>query len=202
MDIRELSRAELAALYGHELVHTFPPAELKPLRAMEQLMDRGCYHPLGLWENGAVVSYMLLWTDQAAQYALVDYLGTTPSRRGGGLGAEFLRSAFAAFPQYKCFLVEAEAPTSGDEATDALRRRRLDFYLRAGLRQLDYDCALFGVHYRCFAHGGVSDGEALRAHQTIYAQQFSPAHLERFIQLPLKPGEPVKPAPEWTEEEL
>lgn len=200
MEIRELNRAELAALYADELAHTFPPAELKPLAAMEQMMDRGCYHPLGLWENGAVVSYMLLWTDRAAQYALVDYLGTTPSRRGGGLGAEFLRSAFETFPQYKCFLVEAEAPTSGDETTDALRRRRLDFYLRSGLRQLNYDCALFGVHYRCLAHGDISDSEALRVHQTIYTQQFSPAHLERFIQLPLKPGEAVKPALEWEEE--
>lgn len=200
MEIRELNRAELAALYTDELAHTFPPAELKPLAAMEQMMDRGCYHPLGLWGNGAVVSYMLLWTDRAAQYALVDYLGTTPSRRGGGLGAEFLRSAFETFPQYKCFLVEAEAPTSGDETTDALRRRRLDFYLRSGLRQLNYDCALFGVHYRCLAHGDISDSEALRVHQTIYAQQCSPAHLERFIQLPLKPGEAVKPALEWEEE--
>lgn len=199
MEIRELSRAELAALYADELTHTFPPAELKPLRAMEQMMNRGCYHPLGLWENGAVVSYMLLWTDRAAQYALVDYLGTTPSRRGGGLGAEFLHAAFETFPQYRCFLVEAEAPNSGDPQVDALRRRRLDFYLRAGLRQLDYDCALFGVHYHCFARGDISDREALRGHQAIYAQQFSPAHLERFIQLPLRPGEPVKPASDWIE---
>lgn len=200
MEIRDLSRAELAALYTDELVHTFPPAELKPLRAMEQLMDRGCYRPLGLFEDGALVSYLLLWTDPSGQYALGDYLGTTASRRNGGLGAKFLGMVFEAFPEFKCILGESEAPDSGDPDTDALRRRRLAFYERCGLRYLDYDCALFGVHYRCLVHGDVSDSEALRAHQAIYAQQFSPAHLERFIQIPLKPGEPVKAVSDWTEE--
>lgn len=200
MEIRELSRTELAALYTDELVHTFPPAELKPLRAMEQQMDRGCYRPLGLFEDGTLVSYLLLWTDESGQYALGDYLGTTASRRNGGLGAKFLGMVFETFPEFKCILGEAEAPDSGDADTDALRRRRLAFYERCGLRRLDYDCALFGVHYRCLIHGDISDSEALRAHQAIYAQQFSPAHLERFIQIPLKPGEPVKPASDWTEE--
>ena len=37
-------------------------------------------------------------------------------------------------------------------------------------------------------------------HRGIYAQYFSPAHMERYIQLPLRPDEAVKPAPEWVEE--
>lgn len=200
MDIRELSRQELAALYRDELVHTFPPAELKPLPAMERLMDRGCYRPLGMFEDGVPVSYMLLWTDQSGQYALMDYLGTTANRRGGGLGGRFLREIFAAHPEYKCVLVESEAPNSGEKDVDALRRRRLAFYERSGLRRLNYDCALFGVRYRCLVHGEVSGEEALRAHQAIYAQQFSHAHLAQYIQIPLKPGEAVHPVVDWVEE--
>lgn len=199
MEIRELSRRELAALYTGELVHTFPPAELKPLSSMEQQMDRGCYRPLALFDRETPVSYLLIWTDQSGRYALIDYLCTTPGHRGNGLGGLFLQLFYAAYPQFHCVLVESEAPTSGDPTTDALRRRRLAFYERGGMRPLDYDCALFGVHYRCLVHGEIDDGEALRAHQAIYAQQFSPTQLRRFIQLPLHPGESVRPVTEWKE---
>ena len=199
MEIRELSRRELADLYTRELVHTFPPAELKPLSAMDQLMDRGCYRPLALFDGETPVSCLLLWMDQTGRYALADYLCTTPGRRGGGLGGQFLQLFYAAYPEFRCVLVESEAPTSGDPATDALRRRRLTFYERSGLRPLDYECALFGVHNRCLVHGEIDDGEALQAHQAIYAQQFIPAQLKRFIQLPLHPGEAVRPATEWKE---
>ena len=199
MEIRELNRRELAALYANELVRTFPPAELKPLSSMEQQMDLGRYRPLALFDGKTPVSYLLIWTDQSSRYALIDYLCTTPGRRGNGLGGLFLQLFCAAYSEFRCILVESEAPTSGDPATDGLRRRRLAFYERGGMRLLDYDCALFGVHYRCLVRGEIDDGEALRAHQAIYAQQFSPAQLERFIQLPLRPGEAVKPVTEWKE---
>ena len=199
MEIRELSRQELAALYTGELVYTFPPAELKPLSSMEQMMDRGCYRPLALFDGETPVSHLLLWTDHTGRYALIDYLCTAPSRRGNGLGNRFLQLFYSSYPNFRCVLAESEAPVSGDPATDDLRRRRLAFYERSGMRLLDYDCALFGVHYRCLIHGEIGGGEALRAHQAIYAQQFSPALLKRFIQLPLRPGEAVKPVTEWTE---
>lgn len=199
MEIRELTRRELTALYTRELVHTFPPAELKPLSAMERLMDRGCYRPLALFDGETPVSCLLLWMDQTGRYALADYLCTTPGRRGGGLGGRFLQLFYAAYPEFRCVLAESEAPTSGDPATDALRRRRLAFYERNGLRLLDYECALFGVRYCCLAHGEIDDEEALRAHQAIYAQQFAPDLMQQFIQIPLHPGEAVRPATEWKE---
>lgn len=200
MEIRELSRRDLAALYSTELVHTFPPAELKPLSAMERLMDLGCYRPLALFDGKTPVSYLLLWTDQTGRCALIDYLCTTSSRRDSGLGGRFLQLFYAAYPEFRCVLVESEAPTSGEPATDSLCRRRLAFYARSGMRPLDYDCALFGVHYRCLVRGDIDDREALRTHQAIYAQQFSPAQLKRFIQLPLHPGEAIRPVTKWTEE--
>lgn len=199
MNIRELTREELKTVYETEMVHTFPPAELKPFAAMEGLLDRGCYRPLGLFEDGTLVSYLLLWTDSSGQYALGDYLGTVANRRNGGLGAKFLQMVFSNL-QFKCILGEAEAPDSGDPEADALRRRRLAFYERNGLRYLNYDCALFGVHYRCLVYGDIGDREAMEAHRNIYAAQFSPQQMERFIQLPLRPGEAVKPATAWAEE--
>lgn len=201
MNIRELTRAELKTVYDTEMVHTFPPAELKPFAAMEQLLDKGRYRPLGLFEeDGTLVSYLLLWTDSSGRYALGDYLGTIASRRNGGLGAKLLHMVFESFPEFKCILGEAEVPDSGDLEADALRRRRLAFYERNGLRYLNYDCALFGVHYRCLVYGEIGDEEAIEAHRRIYAEQFSPKQMERFIQIPLRPGEAVKPATAWAEE--
>ena len=66
---------------------------------------------------------------------------------------------------------------------------------------LDYQCALFGVRFNCLYRGPEGDDRKVEAlHREIYAQYFSPAHMERYIQLPLRPDEAVKPAPEWVEE--
>ena len=131
MEIRELTKEELKTVYEAEMKAAFPPAELKPFSSMAGLMDRGVYRPLGLFEDGSLVSYLLLWTDRSGQYALGDYLGTVAGRRNGGLGGRFLRLVFSSFPEFKCIFGEVEAP--GPEASDeenALRRRRLAFYER------------------------------------------------------------------------
>ena len=41
----------------------------------------------------------------------------------------------------------------------------------------------------------------LELHQGVYTGYFSPAHMERYIQLPLAPGEAIHPAPRWMEED-
>ena len=84
----------------------------------------------------------------------------------------------------------------------ALQRRRLDFYLRNGFRYAGYDCALFGVHYETLIRGAgdVSAQELLAVHQSMYQKQIPPQYYERFIQLPLAPGEQPWPAVEWKEE--
>lgn len=201
MNIRDLTREELKTVYETEMINTFPPAELKPFSSMERLLDRGCYRPLGLFEDdGTLVSYLLLWTDSSGRYALGDYLGTVAGRRNGGLGAKLLQTVFTDFPELKCILGEAEAPgPEASEEENALRRRRLAFYERNGLRYLNYDCALFGVRYRCLVYGDVSDTEALAAHKAIYAGQFPPEKLEEYIQIPLKPGEKVRAVTDWEE---
>ena len=67
---------------------------------------------------------------------------------------------------------------------------------------LDYECALFGVRFNCLYRGPERDDRVVEAmHRGVYDDYFSPPHMERFIQLPLRPGEAVNPAPEWTEED-
>lgn len=199
MTLHPLTKDQLSALYRDELTADFPKSELKPLRAMLRLMDEGKYDPLLVLDGETPVGYALLWRPERGDGALLEYFGVLRGLRGGGIGSAILELLAARYGSLFC---EAEAADSPDETENALRLRRLDFYRRNGFRLLDYDCALFGVHFRCLYRGGEEDDRAVEAlHRSVYADYFSPAHFDRYIQLPLHPGEAVRPAPEWVEED-
>ena len=104
--------------------------------------------------------------------------------------------------RYQQLFGEAEAPDTGDPEEDDLRRRRIGFYLRNGFRVLDYMCALFGVRFHCLYRGPeLDDRKVQELHRRVYSDYFSQDHMERYIQLPLAPDEPVHPAPRWMEED-
>ena len=199
MELRLLNKEELASLYQREITVDFPHAELKPLSAMLRLMDLGRYDPLLVLEDGEAVGYALAWLPEGREGALLEYFGVLRGLRNGGLGTKILELLTERYGQ---IFGEAEAP--GPEASPAensLRRRRIAFYERSGFRVLDYQCALFGVRFHCLYRGPETDDRKVEdLHRGVYAGYFSPAHMERYIQLPLRPGEAVKPAPEWVEE--
>lgn len=198
MELKTLNERELSALYREEMVYDFPKSELKPLGAMLRLLEMGQYDPLLVTENGERVGYAMMWLPKSRQGALLEYLGVLRGKRSAGLGARILPLLAQRYGQ---LFGEAEAPTSQDEAENHLRRRRIGFYERNGFRVLDYECALFGVHFKCLYRGPQTDDRAVeQLHRSVYADYFSPQHMERYIQLPLKPGEEIHPAPAWTEE--
>ncbi len=198
MELKTLNERELSALYREEMVYDFPKSELKPLGAMLRLLEMGQYDPLVVTENGERVGYAMMWLPKSRQGALLEYLGVLRGKRSAGLGAQILPLLTQRYGQ---LFGEAEAPTSEDEAENHLRRRRIGFYERNGFRVLDYECALFGVHFKCLYRGPQTDDRAVeQLHRSVYADYFSPQHMERYIQLPLKPGEEIHPAPAWTEE--
>lgn len=199
MELRLLNKEELTDLYQNEMTVDFPHAELKPLKAMLRLMDMGRYDPLLVTEDGGAVGYALMWLPENREGALLEYFGVLRGLRNGGLGTRILELLAERCGQ---LFGEAEKPNSADPAENDLRRRRIAFYKRNGFRVLDYECALFGVHFNCLYRGPEADDRRVEAmHRGVYAGYFSPAHMERYIQLPLKPGEAVKPAPEWVEED-
>ena len=80
--------------------------------------------------------------------------------------------------------------------------RRLDFYQRCGATVLNYDCALFGVHFKtlCISPRHSSEQKILQKHREIYLHHFGQERYDRFIQIPLLPGEAPFPITDWTEE--
>lgn len=199
MELKLLSKAELTALYREHLLADFPKSELKPLKGMHNLMDRGVYDPLLVTDNGQPVGYAMVWLSADRKGALLEYFGVLRGLRNHGVGSRILTLLTQRYGQ---IFGEAEAPTSDIPEENDLRRRRIAFYERNGFRVLDYECALFGVHFNCLYRGPEIDDRVVEAmHRGVYADWFSGGHLERYIQLPLKPGEEIRFAPEWVEED-
>lgn len=198
MEFKTLNEKELAALYREEMEYDFPRSELKPLGAMLRLMELGQYDPLLVMENGEAVGYAMVWLPKSREGGLLEYLGVLRGKRSAGLGARILPLLLERYGQ---LFGEAEAPSSESEEENQLRCRRIGFYQRNGFRVLDYECALFGVHFNCLYCGPESDDRVVeRLHRSVYADYFTPQHMQRYIQLPLQAGEAIHPASAWMEE--
>lgn len=198
MELKRLNEKELVSLYREEMEYDFPKSELKPLGAMLRLMELGLYDPLVMLDHGETVGYAMIWLSKDRKGVLLDYLGVLRGKRNGGTGGKILGLLSQRYGQ---LFGEAEAPTSHNEEENHLRSRRLGFYQRNGFRVLDYQCALFGVHFNCLYYGPLEDDRVVeQLHHSVYADYFTPQHMERYIQLPLKKGEEILPAPAWMEE--
>ena len=203
MRLKPLNPEELAVAYGTDLREAFPPAELKPLAAMTEMMARGVYEALALYEGEeGPLGYVLLWKHVDGRFLLIDYLCVPARRRNGGLGAKLLRTLFDSYPPETVFIGESEAPT-GDGAADGLILRRLDFYRRNGAASIGYDTALFGVHYKTIAwckDGIPPEEEILQKHREIYLERFAGSKHANMIQVPLRPGEQPVRRQDWVED--
>ncbi len=199
MELKTLDREGLERLYHEELERVFSDSERRPLGAMLRLLEMGRYEALLAIEEGEPIGYAMLWLSEAPDSALLEYLGVLRGKRNGGAGSQILTLLGE---RYQQLFGEAEAPDTGDPEEDDLRRRRIGFYLRNGFRVLDYMCALFGVRFHCLYRGPeLDDRKVQKLHRRVYSDYFSHDHMERYIQLPLVPDEPVHPAPRWMEED-
>lgn len=199
MELKTLDREGLERLYHEELERVFSDSERRPLRAMLRLLEMGRYEALLATEEGEPIGYAMLWLSEAPGSALLEYLGVLRGKRNGGAGSQILTLLGE---RYQQLFGEAEAPDTGDPEVDDLRRRRIGFYIRNGFRVLGYMCALFGVRFHCLYRGPeLDDSKVQELHRRVYSDYFSPDHMERYIQLPLAPNEPVHPAPRWMEED-
>ena len=189
MEQYECKRLDLDALhlvYREHLTPDFPPAERKPLSAMEKLLSAGRYEPWGLYRGEELMAYALLWRDPEGGFVLLDYLGVCRDKpRGQGIGTVMVAHLMGQYRHVSGILVEAEA--EGDDASpeeNGLRARRLAFYRRLGFRELGYVARIFGVRYATLLYGDRTGEEAMEAHQRLYHYEFSPWLYDRFIHIP------------------
>lgn len=185
---RLLTDTELSDLYTAHMTRDFPKAELKPLKALQSLTAQGLYQSYGLFDaGGGLMAYALYWSaGDDHPYVMLDYFAVLPHLRNSGVGSALLGDMLRRFcVNSRGVFGEVEVPNSGDEATDALRRRRLDFYARAGLRRMGYTTKIFTVPFLVLAYGPeISDDALMDTHRAIYRTLRTGPEYDRNIFIP------------------
>lgn len=171
---RLLTEEELKILYETHMKRDFPKDELKPLNRILALMGQGEYEPYGLFRGESLLAYALYWKVGEDPYVMLDYFAVLPKSRNQGTGSTLLRQMLNQFCRGgRGVFGEVEIPNTGDEEVDALRRRRLGFYDRAGLRKINYFAKVFGVPYIVLAYGpDISDDALMGTHRKLYRRAF------------------------------
>ena len=119
----------------------------------------------------------------------------TENRRGSGLGTELLQAVLQRCDDAPAVFGEVEGPLGMDAAQDAAIYRRLAFYERNGIVKQGYDCGLFGVYYHVMGcvRPEVSREELMAHHIAFYRNHLSPERFARFVQIPVLPGDEIRP---------
>ena len=149
--IEELTLNQIRALYAGRMREDFPPAEIKPLTAIERALARGEYVCFGAMAGEDILAYAFF--TKLEGIALFDYLAVKKEARGTGIGSAFLQALTAGFLRgMDAVLLEVDDPAcAGNPAEKNIRDRRLAFYLRNGLTDTSVTAVVYGVQFRILA---------------------------------------------------
>lgn len=151
-DIRQLTAAQVRAVYRQHITHDFPDDERKPLSAILRAMERGEYLCFGAFREEELLAYACFVMIQEGERTLYlfDYLAVCRGLRDRGIGSGFLQALMSGpLRNAGCVLLEIDDPDYAEDADErALRLRRERFYLRNGLKHTGVSACVFHVHYK------------------------------------------------------
>lgn len=150
--IQPLPNTELLDIYRDTAPAHFPADELKPVSAIEELLNQDSYIGLGLFdEANRLMGYALFLTVPGLDVILLDYYAILTSYRDLGLGSIFLQKMRAHFHQFRGILIETEDINCASNDEELLERtRRNAFYYKNGAILTDIRCALYDVPFTIF----------------------------------------------------
>ena len=110
MTIRELNIDEIRQTYKAHLKYDFPSDERKPLAMILNSHKKGNYLCLGAYSGDEQVGYAFFIF--CGRICLLDYYAVVRSRRGQGIGTEFLSYLRTSELKSRCdyLLIEVEDP--------------------------------------------------------------------------------------------
>ncbi len=149
--IKPLQLKEIKAVYKEHAYHDFPASELKPFLMIRKLYHNGCYKCYGFYEQAddKLQAYAFIMADDAANMLLLDYFAVCGEVRGTGYGSASLALLKEACREWDGLIFEVEDDDSTDiEEEKLLRRRRISFYERNGVKMTKERSSAFGVDYR------------------------------------------------------
>lgn len=144
-----LCAEQVADIYYNHMKQDFPPAEVKPLLLIQQLIKRGVYKPYGWYnETGDLIAYSFFVQAPGGSLLLMDYFAVCRAYRNSGYGSECLALMKALWQGTGGILAEVEDPAKSSSAEEEhTRTRRVAFYQRNGMRPTQVHSVLFGVPY-------------------------------------------------------
>lgn len=169
MEMKKLSRAEIAAVYEQYMEEDFPPDELKPLEMILRSYDAGTYFAYGFYVENRLVAYAYLCGIASRPEApvLLDYLAVVKEHRDEGYGSNVLALLKDKLPQG--LMIEAESVVTAEDAAERhTRERRIAFYERNGSVRQNFETTLFGVRYSIFLLGGNEQTDVRHDMEEIY----------------------------------
>lgn len=150
--VERLNHGQIRYVYQNFLKKDFPDNERKPLAVIEKAVKKETYDCFGLFVEEEICGYAFFVRceneDKKVDY-LFDYLAIKKELRDQGWGSIFLKMLKEYFPDGNSMLGEVENPdhtVNPDERN--LQTRRLQFYLRNGIRDTGVTARVFGVEYR------------------------------------------------------
>ena len=182
---RLLTPGELTDVYLQEMRRDFPAGELKPLSMILNSEAAGTAHTWGVYEDDALVAYLLMVRPVGCEVSQLDYFAVLPQYRAGGIGAALL----AALPDHEkgaqAILIEAECPEKAED--EAMAVRRLGFYARCGARDTGYYEHLFDAWFRilvlpCPGAPELRDTEAVDELVNCYRRTISESQWRKYVQ--------------------
>lgn len=132
----------------------FPKSEKKPISLLKDLYRKG-YAKFYCIEDEKKHFLGILWMLQVGEIAMIDYFAICEKYRSCGIGAQVLKLAQEMFGEQK-LLLEIEDTTGIEKDCSNLNEvnklKRKEFYLRNGMRPMDYRVCLFGVNMEILVH--------------------------------------------------
>jgi len=171
LSCRQLEMEQIESVYRRWMKKDFPPDELKPLRMIKKSLKNNAYLCIGLFDGETLCGYAYFVVNRAEACSyLLDYFAIESSRRGKGLGSQFLSMLKEITAEAEYFLCESENPDySKDEKECSLMQRRINFYLRSGFTDTGVTVKLFGVEYRILEFIKTHDSSDVRkSYDSIY----------------------------------
>lgn len=187
MDLKELSNQEIENIYNDHMVKDFPKEELKTLDVMKKLIKKKNYICYGLYNNEELLSYAFLVNSKS--YVLIDYYSVCAKYRNKGIGSEFLDILKEQCQSYDGIIVELEkVECASSEAEKVVRRRRIDFYRKNGMRMTNICSKLFNVNYSimCLCNSDIENSVIYEELKNIYKEMISNEFYLKFVEVSYK----------------
>ncbi len=189
--VRALTLPQVRVLYAGRMREDFPPDEIKPLSAIERAMARGQYVCWGAADGEEILAYAFFvrLKEKDKQFALFDYFAVKKEARCAGIGSAFLRELISGpLKGMDWVLLEVDDPACAPDAEEeAIRNRRLSFYLRNGLLDTSVTAVVFGVQFRILAlplGPCPSPDDTRRMYAALYRAVMPPVIYEKQVLIP------------------